>query len=191
MPQASRSALGSWSGAVTWGVPPFAVESLEEPPAGVWAASWRGREGVRRLAPFRGDERDRPNRGYERPGRRTVRNHRSANHRSSMVVRGGASRKDGRTGRRSKLTRAGSSGTLSHDDALPRRIRTTSRTAPRGCGRRRHRAHLDSPLLGEIDAHAPPGRTRRPRPHQRCVPGRTEREEHHPMTPDPPTTTLR
>ena len=103
-----------------------------------------------------------------------------------MVVRRAASRKDGRTGQRSKLTRAGSSGTLSHDDALPRRIRTTSRTAPRGCGRRRHRAHPDSPLLGEIDAHAPPGRTRRPRPHQRCVPGRTEREEHDPHDPRSP-----
>jgi hypothetical protein len=87
--------------------------SLEEPPAGVWAASWRGREGVRRLAPFRGDERNRPNRGYARPGRTTVRIHRSANHRSSMVVSRPASRKESRTGRRSKLTRAASSGTLS------------------------------------------------------------------------------
>src|SRR4026209_868734 len=47
------------------------------------------------------------------------------------------------------------SGTLGDDDALPRRTRTFSRTAPGRSDRRRHPAHPDSPRLGEIDAHAP------------------------------------
>src|SRR6185295_2615651 len=98
-------------------------------------------------------------------GGRLRKDRRSPYHRSSMVMTRPADGKSEGPGRhwtlggtpgRSGVDRTASRQALcDDDDALPRRIRTSSRTAPRGGDRRRHRAHRDSPRLGEIDAHAP------------------------------------